>query len=498
MNASGGNSGEVGVNILFACSELHPLIKTGGLADVACYLPQALQRAGQSVRIILPAYASVMKKIVSAQPVATCTVYGHAVEVLETTFEATGMILYLVDCPALFSRGGGPYGDDSDNDWPDNAQRFGLFCQVVAELALNRLGLAWLPDIVHCNDWQTGLIPVLLAAHTSRPSSVFTIHNLAYQGLFPQPEFDELALPVAVNNTPLWDFRALEFHGQMSFIKGGIVFADAVNTVSPGYAREVLTPEFGCGLDGLLRHCGDRFSGILNSIDTGDWDPATDPAITANYDQHSLANKQQNKAALMTEFKLPNNEDTLLLGMVSRLTEQKGIGLLLDSLPMLLKLPVKLVVLGSGDSVYEKAFQEYVTQYPTRISIRLGYDEALAHRVIAGVDALLIPSRYEPCGLTQMYSQRYGTVPIAHGVGGLQDTIVDMGERSPWPDKNTGLLFHDFTVPAFIDAVTRAVDLHREQSRWRELQLAAMGKDFSWAVSARKYAGLYRSVTRRK
>lgn len=482
------------MNILFACSELHPLIKTGGLADVACYLPQALQRTGQSVRIILPAYASVMAKVGAAQRVATCTVYGHAVEVLETTFEDTGMILYLVDCPAMFGRGGGPYGDDSDNDWPDNAQRFGLFCEVVAELALNRLGLTWQPDTVHCNDWQTGLVPVLLAAHTSRPGSVFTIHNLAYQGLFPQAEFDKLALPATVRNMPLWDFRGLEFHSQLSFIKGGIVFSDAVNTVSPGYAQEVLTPEFGCGLGGLLRHCGKRFSGILNGIDTGDWDPATDTAIIASYDQHSLADKQKNKRALMIDFNLPTNGEVLLLGMVSRLTEQKGIDLLLDSLPLLLKLPVKLVVLGSGDSVYEKALQEHVAQYPAQISIRLGFDEALAHSVIAGVDALLIPSRYEPCGLTQMYSQRYGTVPIAHGVGGLQDTIVDVGELSPWPGKSTGLLFHDFTVTAFIGAVSRAVDSHSKRNQWRHLQLTGMGKDFSWAVSAREYVDLYRAI----
>ncbi len=482
------------MNILFGCSELYPLVKTGGLADVAYNLPRALQQLGHSVRIILPAYRGLIQMVNAARRVGRCTVYGHSVDVLETSLRDSDLVLYLVDCPTLFDRGGGPYGDYSDTAWPDNAQRFGLFCRVAVDMALDRFMLAWQPDIVHCNDWQTGLVPVLLAVHEQRPASVFTVHNLGYQGLFPLAECESLELPSAINGVPIRDFRALEFYGQLSFIKGGVVFADAVNTVSPGYAQEVLTPEFGCGLDGLLRHCGSRFSGILNGIDTTIWDPSFDQAIAVNYEQKSLAGKQLNKRALMREFSLSDNENALLLGVVSRLTDQKGIDLILESLPLLLELPINLVVLGSGDSAIEKTLRACATQHPNRISVRFGYDEALAHRIIAGIDALLIPSRYEPCGLTQLYSQRYGTVPIAHAVGGLRDTIVDTGDGYLSPDKNTGILFHEFSVTAFVEAVTRAVDLHREWSRWRQLQLAGMGGDFSWVASAINYVELYHSA----
>lgn len=470
-------------------------MKTGGLADVADNLPRALRQLGHSVRIILPAYRGVVPLTSAERRVGTCTVYGHAVKVLESSLEDCDIVLYLVDCPALFDRGGGPYGDYTDKAWPDNAQRFGLFCRVAVDMALNKFKLTWQPDIVHCNDWQTGLIPALLAVHSPRPAVLFTVHNLAFQGLFPQAEFANLELPSTINGVPVQDFRALEFHGQLSFMKGGMVFADAVNTVSPGYALEVMTPEYGCGLDGLLRHLGSRFSGILNGIETSVWDPSTDRAIAVNYHQKSLAGKQLNKRALMSDFALPADQDALLLGVVSRLTEQKGIDLILESLPLLLDLPVNLVILGSGDSAFEKTLQDCARRHPARIGIHLGYDEGLAHRVIAGVDALLIPSRYEPCGLTQLYSQRYGTVPIAHAVGGLRDTIVDTGDGHLNADKNTGILFHEFTVAAFIGALTRAVDLHRERGRWRQLQLAGMDKNVSWAASATSYVGLYRSIT---
>jgi len=496
------------MRVMFACSELYPLIKTGGLADVAYNLPRALVQLGHQVRIVLPAYRGLAEVTPPPQPLCRFEIIGYEVAVLVSHVPDTTIPLYLIDCPELFNRPGDPYGDGS-HPWPDNALRFGLFCRAVVDLVENHCYGDWLPDIVHCNDWQTGLVPLLLADGATNPATLFTIHNLGYQGLFSQQTLAELGLPEEVKGVPLWDFRALEFYGELSYIKGGIVFADAVNTVSPGYAQEVLTPEFGCGLDGLLRHCGARFSGIVNGIDTDYWSPAKDPDIDLNYSVESLADKQANKRGLLARFHLPDDENTLLLVMVSRLTEQKGIDLLLDALPALLDLPLKVVVLGSGEAQYEQRLLVLAAQHPDRIAFHSGYHEALAHRIIAGVDALLIPSRYEPCGLTQMYSQRYGTVPIAHAVGGLRDTIINACGRAvqgesggasggePWDGvAGTGILFDDYSVAGLQGAVASANKLFQHAMLWSCLQLAGMKQDFSWAASAREYNRLYHRILR--
>ncbi len=483
------------MDILFACSELYPLIKTGGLADVAGNLPRALQAAGCSVRIVMPAYHAVLAGMDNADTVETLSDYDDSpVRLLRTVLEDTGIPVYLVDAPALFDRPGNPYSDASHRDWDDNAQRFGLFAKVVSEMALGCLQLDWQPDIVHCNDWHTGLIPVFLANAAKRPATVFTIHNLAYQGLFPFSEFERLRLPATVKGIELRDFRGLEFHRQLSFIKGGVVFADAVTTVSPGYAREVLQPDLGCGLDGALRYRGAKFSGILNGIDTEIWNPRDDPFICSHYSSKSLYRKAPNKLALLQVCQLPLNSGNMLLGMVSRLSEQKGVDILLAALPRLMKLPVNLLVLGSGDEKIENSLLAASAQYPDRVAVKVGYDEAFAHRVIAGADVLLIPSRYEPCGLTQMYSQRYGTIPLARAVGGLADTVVDLSAGV----EATGVLFAEYSTDELVTAVGRVLELHHDSSSWRRVQRNGMAADFSWRCSAQHYLELYSSLVHQR
>jgi len=485
------------MNILFACSELYPLIKTGGLADVAYNLPAALRRQGHDIRIVLPSYSGLAEAHHKWLDYSA-EVMGYPVGLLQAHLKGTDIPVYLVDCPQLFDRPGGPYGEYADQPWTDNAQRFGLFCRVSEKIALNQVGLAWHPDTVHCNDWHTGLLPLLLASHNKRPQCLFTIHNLAYQGLFDRIDFEALDLPATVDGKVLWDYQALEYYGMMSFMKAGIVFADAVNTVSVGYAKEVLSKEFGCGLEGLLRSLGEGFSGITNGIDTQLWDPSNDPMIQTIYGSHSLHRKVFNKLALLAEFQLLGHQDRLLLGIVSRLTEQKGIDLLIEALPLIMQLPVDLVVLGNGDKVLEKALLEVEKQYPMRISVKPAYDERAAHLVIAGADALLIPSRYEPCGLTQMYAQRYGTIPVAHGVGGLADTIIDIAPFSENIADSTGVLFWDFTPDALIDALQRLHFVYDNLLLWRDLQRSGMDEDFSWDISATGYSNLYQSLISQK
>ena len=484
------------MDILFACSELYPLIKTGGLGDVAYNLPLALHRQGHEVRIVLPAYRRILDDLSYLKAVGqlATTIQGYDVSLLKTNLKNTDIPVYLVHCPALFDRPGGPYGETNDHNWEDNAQRFGLFCRIVTLIGTDRAGLSWQPDIVHCNDWHTGLVPLLLKVYKSRPQCVFTIHNLAYQGLFSESDFTALKLPEVVNGVRLWDFRGLEFYRQMSFIKAGIVFSGAVTTVSQGYAREVLTTQFGCGLDGLLKATGRRFSGIVNGIDIKLWDPGNDRFIETLYGISSLHRKTFNKLAVQTEFHLGDNNERLLIGMVSRLTEQKGIDLILEALPLIQQQDIDFVLLGSGDRQFEQALQEAARRYPGRVSVRIGYDERVAHLIVAGADALLIPSRYEPCGLTQMYAQRYGTVPVAHGVGGLADTIIDIPPFSEDIADATGVLFWEYSCSALLEALQRLEFVYGNLLLWRDLQRAGMRQDFSWDHSAQAYSDLYQAL----
>lgn len=472
--------------ILFATSEVYPLIKTGGLADVAASLPRALLKLGQDVKILLPAYASVMQKLTSGvKEVAQLQIEGRIVSIKQTRLPGSRVTVLLVDIPEFSARDGNPYCGPDGSDWFDNHSRFYLFAKAAELIALDQAQLDWRPTIVHCNDWQTGLISALLSLHPERPATVFTIHNLAYRGLFSYQAFAELNLPPV-----FWHHERLEFYGQLSFMKGGLAFADYITTVSPSYAAEIQRPEFGCGLDGLMRYRNETLAGILNGIDMDEWNPGNDAHITVNYNRRTLGNKVKNKVALQADLGLTVDEKIPLLGFVGRLVDQKGIDLILAQMPQLLAAPCQLVILGSGFPHYEAALQKIAAENPARVSVTLGYNESFAHRIEASSDMFLMPSIFEPCGLNQLYSLRYGTLPIVHAVGGLRDTVFEQQGDEP-DDQANGFVFEHPTPALLFAAIERAIAAYKNPLLWKQLQLNAMSKDFSWDVSAQKYLAIY-------
>ena len=471
-------------NILFATSEVFPLIKTGGLADVAASLPRALIKLKHNVRIVLPGYASVMKAVAGdVKKVTVFDVDGESVTLWRTLLPGTRVLVWLVDAPAFSERDGNPYCGPDGFDWPDNAQRFLLFAKVARLIALNQAGLDWPVDVVHCNDWQTGMIPALLAQDNPRPATVFTIHNLAYRGLFSWDTFTSLGLP-----HELWHMDRLEFYGQFSFMKGGLVYADRVTTVSPTYAEEIQTPDAGNGLDGLLRHRQAVLSGILNGIDADEWNPGTDKHIAQTYNRRTLTNKEKNKVALQERSGLEVSEKPLL-GFIGRLVDQKGVDLILSNLPQLLSEGCQCVILGSGMKDYEERLAQLAQEFPEQLSVTIGYSEILAHQIEAGADIFLMPSAYEPCGLNQLYSLRYGTLPIVHAVGGLRDSVIDFAE--PTQTDATGFMFYQYTAHGLYNAIQRALAAFQDKKIWRMLQNNGMSKDLSWRRSAEEYGRLY-------
>ena len=475
--------------ILYISSEAFPLIKTGGLGDVAGSLPAALVKQSQDVRLLLPAYPQVLSKITERKSLAAGSYYNLAVEILETSLPGTDVTVWLVDCPALFNRPGGPYTDSHGQVWHDNALRFAVFCHAAVDISLNNLGLHWQPDVVHCNDWQSGLVPALLSLQAERPATVFTIHNLAYQGVFDQRTFDDLHLPYE-----FWQPDGLEFYSQLSFIKGGLAYADKVTTVSPRYAEEILQPEFGYGLDGLLSSRSEDLSGILNGIDEQHWNPGTDDCLEQKYDRHSLDKKSINKTQLQQELSLPVDVAIPMIGMVSRLVEQKGLDIILQSLSAIVDTPFQLVVLGTGETHYEIQLSEWAQIYPDQIKVIIGYDERLAHRIEAASDAYLMPSTFEPCGLNQLYSLCYGTLPIATAVGGLADTVIDASAENIKNKTANGFVLEEQTAAALINAIQRALALYEKPQTWRQLQINGMSGDFSWQSSAKRYIALYQQA----
>ncbi|MCC6201422.1 MAG: glycogen synthase GlgA [Gammaproteobacteria bacterium] len=477
------------LKILFACSEIHPLAATGGLGEVCASLPVALPAFGCDCRAIIPGYRSVRDKLRLTPIASDLRVPGWpgSIQILRGDLES-GLAVYVVDVPELFNRPGSLYAAETGTEWPDNPFRFAIFSRVVAALATGHAFGDWRPDLVHCHDWQTGLVPALLQALPRRPATVFTIHNLSYLGQCDYATFQQLELPGT-----LWHLDALEFYGSCALIKGGIRFADAVTTVSPNYAREIQTPEFGHGLDGLLRARSQVLSGILNGIDYRQWNPAADRLIAPPYDADRLDTKAEHRRALCQEFGLRQEPTALLLGAVSRLTEQKGIDLAIDAFNALAKeLPLQLVLLGSGEQRLQDALRTLAQAHAGRVGLRIGYDEALAHRIIAGSDALLMPSRFEPCGLTQLCSQRYGTPPIARRTGGLADSIDDSGNGGA-----TGFLFDAPSTNALAGAIRRAHASFRDTAAWRARQRAGMARDFSWVASAALYRDIYRRLLSR-
>ena len=477
--------------VLFIASEAQPLIKTGGLADVSGALPAALKALRCNVRLMLPAYAQVLEKLDKPRSIAHLTLPGipGSVELLEDKLPNTNVKLILVNYAPAFDRPGNPYLDDTGQPWPDNAERFALLARAACEVALDRAGLNWQPDIVHCNDWQTGLVPALLNLHSKRPATVFTIHNLAYQGLFPQKTFVYLNLP-----PHLWSLNALEFHNQLSFIKGGLVFADRINTVSPRYAEEIQTPEFGCGLEGLLQYRHAALNGIINGIDDTEWNPETDPHIARHYKSEQLQDKQANKLALQKTFQLPQDEDALLLGFIGRLVEQKGIDLIIEAMEALAEENIQLVVLGTGEKLFHTQLQQLAQRLPQQVGVNIGYSEALAHQIEAGADAFLMPSRFEPCGLNQLYSLRYGTLPIVHNVGGLADTVTDISPENLISNQATGAVFDTPDADSLRQAIIRAYTLFQNPTQWQQVIRNGMQKSYNWNNSARQYLKLYKAA----
>jgi starch synthase len=477
------------LQLLSVTSEVYPLVKTGGLADVAGALPAALARQDIAVTTLMPGYPAVMQAIGEGVPVRRYENLMGGPGTLRRG-RAADLDLLVLDAPHLFAREGNPYLGPDGRDWPDNPLRFAALSRVAADIAEGALG-SYAPDVVQAHDWQAGLTPAYL--HYNRPSRrppvVTTIHNLAFQGVFPAYLLGTLGLPAEA-----FSLDGLEYFGAISFLKGGILFADHVTTVSPSYAREITTAEGGMGLEGLLGGRARHLTGILNGIDTRVWDPAHDPLIPSPFSADDLSGRAADKAALQVEFGLEAAPDAFLVASIGRLTEQKGLDLLLGTLPDLLADGAQFVLLGSGDRALEAAFTAAAASNPGQVGCRIGYDEALAHLVQAGADALVVPSRFEPCGLTQLCALRYGAVPLVARVGGLADTVIDASPVALRQGVATGFQFVPSSSAMLSDALRRAAALFRDPEGWAQLQQNGMATDVSWDSAAKEYAALFRRL----
>jgi starch synthase len=476
------------VSVLAVASETYPLVKTGGLADVVGALPRALAVQGIDVRTLVPGYPDVLhgldeRSVVRRFPM----LHGGPAQVLAARIAETRM--FVLDAPHLFDRTGGPYVASDGKPWADNANRFAALAHVGATIA--REGVDdFKAQIVHAHDWQAGLVPAYLHfTPPPRPRSVMTIHNLAFQGLFPASVFASLGLP-----DEAFAIDGLEYYGDVGYLKAGIAFADSVTTVSPTYAAEIRTPEGGMGLDGLLRKRSDALVGIRNGVDDVVWDPANDPYLVARYDANALEARRENKAWLQRRLGLDVDVGALLFIVVSRLTAQKGSDLVLETLSVLLRRGAQLAVLGTGDMELEQRFEAAAEANPGRIAVEITFDESIAHRMQGAADALLMPSRFEPCGLTQLIALRYGVVPVVGRVGGLADTVVDANEMALAGGAGTGVQFAPVSSEMLECAIDRTCDLWRDPVQWQRMQKRAMRTDVSWRAPSRAYAALFRAL----
>lgn len=481
------------LKVLFATSEVAPLIKTGGLADVSGALPAALHTLGVDVHILVPGYNQVMAHLSQYQVAANLNLPDFPPSRLLSGTMPNGVPLLVLDCPSLYQRDGGPYQTPRGQDWPDNATRFGLLSRVAAILGSGDTPLAWHPDLVQCNDWQTGLTPAYLHFERDAVPSVIAVHNLAFQGNFPPETVSQLGLPASC-----YSIDGVEYYGKLSFLKAGLYYADHITTVSPNYALEIQQEDLGFGMQGLLSYRRDQLTGILNGIDTDEWDPESDAHLTQNYNSANMSGKAANKLALQSRMGLRIDAEVPLLGVVSRLTHQKGLDILLEIAPRLCKIPVQLAILGTGDAQMQKTAKELEQRYPGQIGVMIGFSEDLSHQIEAGADMFVMPSRFEPCGLNQLYSQRYGTPPIVHATGGLADSVVDCTEESLKDGTASGFSFLGLTAEDLYQTIARAVGVYRDKSRWNALRANCMTKELSWKKSAEAYRDLYLKVLRRK
>jgi starch synthase len=482
------------LKILLVASEVYPYAKTGGLADIAGALPKALKQLGHDIRVVMPKHKCVAQCQLGIRPMGldvTVPIGKAQKKGFLYTGNLNGNIpVYFVGNESYFSRD--PIYGTRHGDYPDNAERFIFFCRSVLEVCKTT---GFQPDIIHCNDWQTGLLPAYLKTVYARDKwfqntrTVFSIHNLGYQGNFPSSELKTAGLPFSIF-TP----EGVEFYNHFSFLKSALMFADLLTTVSPTYAKEIQTKAFGFKMDGVLRERSGDLFGILNGVDYQEWNPESDPSIEKNYRLKNMAGKLACKRKLADLFSLKIKDDTPLLSMVTRLSSQKGIDLVIETLGDLLGEGAAFVLLGSGDSTYEDYFRKVNTRLPDRVGVHIGFDEKLAHQILAGSDILLMPSQYEPCGLTQMYSLKYGTIPVVRSVGGLADSIKEFNRKTL---KGTGFKFKKFTPDHFHRAIQKVVSVYRKKSQWKALTVNAMNADFGWDRAAKKYCQLYRRVLKR-
>ncbi len=481
------------MHIVFAASECAPWAKTGGLADVVSALPRTLVKLGHKVSVFIPYYRQVAKAVPKATVVLTSVTipfptYNRFVRILDGGV-TEGVQMYFVDCPQLFDREN--FYATPSGDYEDNAERFGLFCRAVIE-ASKTLGV---PDVFHVHDWQAAMLAVLLrSAYYFDPvlrhvPALLTIHNAGYQGWFPPQTMEKLLLP--------WDmftFDKLEQNDQVNFLKGGIVYADALTTVSRTYAEEIQTAEYGNGLEGALRQRSGDLFGILNGVDYQEWDPATDPYIAGHYTADDLAGKKECRRDLLHAFGLKGiGDETAVIGVVSRFATQKGFDLIVESMDRLVQEDMVMVMLGTGEEYYERLLVEMSDRYPSKVRVQVKYDNVMAHKVEAGSDMFLMPSRYEPCGLNQIYSLKYGTVPVVRATGGLEDTI----DEQPMGGGN-GFKFHGYTAGALMDALQRALSTFRNKEEWKQMMRRGMAQDFSWDKPAQEYVRVYERVVQNR
>ncbi len=485
------------LRILFVTSEAYPLIKTGGLADVSGALPAALRKLKTDARLLIPGYPQVLAKCKKLARVADLQMvpYVGSLSLLLGEMPDSPTPVYVIECPQLYEREGGPYQAPMGHDWMDNAARFGVLSHVAAVLGSSFNPLEWVPDIVHCNDWQSGLTPAILHFFgTSRSKTVLGIHNMAYQGNFDPIWMTKLGIPPHA-----FQPSGLEFYGQLSFLKAGVFYADSIITVSPTYAQEIQTAEFGYGLEGLLAYRNTSLHGILNGIDTDEWNPAKDPHLAKNYSADTLSLKPVNKLALQGKLGLQADATSPLLAVVSRMAHQKGLDILLDCASSLVHEGAQLAILGSGDPALEYGFNQLAKAHPGRVSVTVAYSEPLSHLMMAGADIFLMPSRFEPCGLNQMYGLAYGTPPVVRRTGGLADSVGDtqlvpVGDKVEVKENSTGFVFDEATPEALLECVRRAISVYRNPDLWRDVQLNGMKQDLSWAHSAKLYLEIYQDL----
>jgi starch synthase len=477
------------MEVLSVASEAYPLVKTGGLADVVGALPAALAGEGVRVRTLLPGYPSVTDALRGGETVhAFEHLFGGPARVIAA--RVGGLDLLVLDAPHLFARRGNPYVSPAGEDWPDNPLRFAALARVGAQIAQGLLP-AWQPSVVHVHDWQAALVPAYLHYDglPKRAGSVVTVHNLAFQGKFPPVLLPSLGLPPSAMAVD-----GVEYYGSIGYLKAGLRFADAITTVSPTYATEIRTAEAGMGLDGLIRQRGGTVHGILNGLDDDVWDPATDKLLAGRFSAGSLVGRVANRAAARARMGLAHDPDAPLFAVISRLTWQKGMDLLPAVIPTLLAGGAQLAVLGAGDGAIEAAVRGAAASYPGQVGAVIGYDEALAHQIQGGADALLVPSRFEPCGLTQLSALRYGTVPVVARTGGLADTVIDASPMALAAGVATGVQFAPVSPEIMDAAIHRTIAIFRDKPAWLKIQANGMATDVSWRDPARRYAALFRTV----